>query len=136
MSIFKPLIEVANRNSTSVVAGAAIPFTTAVHGNSSVLTSNGTGVSVNRVAGYYEAIAKVSFTVPVAGDVTLSIVKDGTVIAKATVTATTATTYNVVIPVIFLSKCCTLPNTISVTTDLAITSVDATLDVAYLSERN
>ena len=135
MSVYKPLIEVANRNSVSVVAGAAIPLVTAVHGNSNVLTSNGTGVSINRVAGYYQATAKVSFTVPAAGTVTLSIVKDGTVIAKSIVTAATATTYNVVIPVIFLSKCCTLPNVISVTTDLAITSVDSTLDVVYLSER-
>ena len=136
MSCYKPIIRVSNPNSTSVVANGTIPLTTAVHGNSCVLTSNGTGVSINKVGGYYDAIAKVTFTVPVAGEVTISLLKDGVSVATGRVTATTATTYNVVIPATILAKCCTLPSTLTLTTSLAITSLDATLDVSYLSERN
>ena len=135
MSNYLPVIRVANPASTSVVAGSVIPLTTAIHGNSNVLTSNGTGVTISNLGGYYKADAKITFTVPTAGNVTFSILKDGVAIATATVTAATATTYTVTIPVIILAKCCTLPNNIAISTNLAITSLDTTLDVQYLSKR-
>lgn len=128
---FKPVIQVSNTASTNVLANGTIPLPTAVHGNSSVLTSNGIGVTISRCGGYYDILAMVTFTAPVAGDVTINILQDGVIVGTATTTITTATTETrtLTIPALVIARCSNLPDNITLTSSLAITTSNATLIV-------
>ena len=91
----KSLIYAANTNSTAVVANGTLPISTVVRrrgsdanlgGNSIVITDTGSN--------YYLVSVTATFTVPVAGDVSLTLQQNGTNVtgATASTSVTTATT--------------------------------------------
>jgi len=119
----KSAIYVVNTNDNAVSVGSNIPLGSAVHGfGCAIKLSNN---SINLDSGYYSVASAFELTVATAGDVTISLVQDGTVITSATVQATADVPTAISLPtaLIRVKKCCgsTLTWTLS-TTASTITS--------------
>lgn len=89
------LIDVATTTSTSVLANAAIPFSTIVRRRGREIGQSGTAVVISDCgSNFYLVNVTVTFTAPAAGTVTLALQQNGTDVVggTASTTITTATT--------------------------------------------
>lgn len=83
----------ATTTSSSVLANGVVPLTTIIRRRGQVLTNNGNSIVLNR-PGYYKVNATLTFTTPVAGNITAKIQKNNVDLSSmtASTTITTATT--------------------------------------------
>lgn len=91
----KSLIYAANTNSTAVVANGTLPISTVVRRRSSDVNLGGNSIVITDTgSNYYLVSVTATFTVPVAGDVSLTLQQNGTNVtgATASTSVTTATT--------------------------------------------
>lgn len=91
----KSLIYVANTNSASVVANGTLPIATVVRRRGSDVNLGGNSIVITDTgSNYYLVSVTATFTVPVAGDVSLTLQQNGTNVtgATASTSVTTATT--------------------------------------------
>lgn len=84
------LIMMATPTASSVLANGVVPLTTITRRRYQCVTSNGNSIVLNR-PGYYKVNASVTFTAPVAGDVTISAQKNGLDIVGMTASTTITT---------------------------------------------
>lgn len=134
MKCDKSVIYLANTASTSVVANGTIPLPTTVRRKNCRFSSSGSGANIAAVRcdEYYDAYVNVTFTAVAAGNVTISLVQDGTAVvgANQTVTVTTDGTQSVSVSfpaVIRVNACST--SALSIVSSAAITVTNATLKV-------
>ena len=91
----KSLIDVATTSSSSVLANGVLPLTTIVRRRGSDVNLSGNSIAITDCgSNYYLVGVTATFTVPVAGVVTLNLQQNGTNVtgATASTTITTATT--------------------------------------------
>lgn len=89
------LIDVATTTSTSVLANGVIPFDTIVRRRGKEVQQAGNSVIISDCgSNFYLVNVTATFTAPVAGDVTLALQQNGSVVTggTASTTITTATT--------------------------------------------
>ena len=134
MNCKKSVIYLANTVSTSVVSGGTITLPTTVRRRGCRFSSNGSGASIAAVRcdEYYDAYVNVTFTAVAAGNVTISLVQDGTAVvgANQTVTVTTDGTQSVAVsfPAVVRVNACNT-SALSITSSAAITVTNAALKV-------
>lgn len=88
----KPNIYVATTTDTSVVANGILPLATIVRRRESGINLSGNSVSISDCgSNYYKVTVSASFTVPTAGDVTLTLQQNGTNVTGATASTTIST---------------------------------------------
>lgn len=91
----KSLIDVATTTSTAVVANGTLPLSTIIRRRGSEVNLSGNSVAITDCgSNYYLVAVTATFTVPVAGIVTLNLQQNGTNVVggTASTTITTATT--------------------------------------------
>lgn len=104
------VLYVANTNSQAVATGGILSLGQVVHRScQSQTTLNGNAITIGGT-GYFEVNVSATFNVPVAGDVTLQLYKDGVPVVGATATETIITPTTVVSNISFtaevLKTCC------------------------------
>ena len=137
----KNSIYVGTNTSSSVVVNGTVPFTTIVHrengNNSSEIDLVGNSVVIEtgcRCRPRYNIDARITFTAPTAGLVTLSVFKNGVAIpfanASESITTATTETRTVTIPCGTLTEKCT-NNIYTVVNNgaIAVTVIDASMNV-------
>ena len=130
----KSVIYVANPAGTSVVAGGTIPLPTTVRRRGCRFSSNGNGASIAAAHcdEYYDVYVNVSFTAIAAGNVTISLIQDGTEVigANQTITVTTEGAQSVAVscPAVVRVNACNT-SALSITSSAAITVTNAALKV-------
>ena len=103
----KSALYAANTGTQAVAAGMPISFGTVVRRFGQYLNLSG-GTVVAEGAGYYDVIANLTFVADTAGEVNVSLYKDGMAIPGATISVpgTAGIEYAVTIPAIIRNKCC------------------------------
>lgn len=130
------LIYMINNGASSVLANGVIPLTTIARRRSRCIQNDSNSIILN-APGYYKVTATVTFTAPVAGDISIEIQKNG-VPVPGLVGSTTITTAETEIEQITLNgivrvgcgegaAALTLVNT-----GVAITTSNVSFDVEYL----
>ena len=130
------LIMMATTTASSVLANGTIPLTTITRRRGQVLTNNSNSIVMNR-PGYYKVNATITFTAPVAGNITIKAQKNNLDISgmTASTTITTATTEirSLAISGIVRITCGEGFGTLTlVNTGVAITTSNVEIDVEYL----
>ena len=130
------LIMMTTTTASSVLADGIVPLTTIQRGVGQAIRGGSNSIILGRT-GYYKVNATVTFTAPVAGDVTITAQKNGVSIPgmTASTTITTATTEidSVAISGVVKVCCCDLPATITLVNEgVAITTSNVEIDVEYL----
>ena len=130
------LIYMINTGSSTVLAGGIVPLTTIARRRGRLLQSTGDSITLN-APGYYRVSATVTFTAPVAGNISLAIQKNGVTVPGLTgaSTITTATTEieQITINGIVRVTCSDGASVLTlVNTGLAITTSNVSFDVEYL----
>ena len=132
----KDLIYMTTTTNASVLANGVIPLTT-IQRRTGCALENGTNSIIFRAPGYYKVNGSITFTAPVAGDVTITAQKNNINIPgiTATTTITTADTeirtlnINGIVKVFCSERGSSLT---LVNSDVAITVQNVSLDVEYL----
>ena len=132
----KDLIYMTTTTNASVLANGVIPLTT-IQRRTGCALQDGTNSIIFRAAGYYKVNGSITFTAPVAGDVTITAQKNNIDIPgiTATTTITTADTeirtlnINGIVKVFCSERGSSLT---LVNSDVAITVQNVSLDVEYL----
>lgn len=88
----KSLISVATTSSASVVTNGLLPLGTIVRKRGNEINLSGNSVAITDTgSNYYRVSVTATFTVPVAGDVTLALLQNGTAVTGATASTTITT---------------------------------------------
>lgn len=112
----------------SIAANTTIPLTI-TRRKCPIYTLSGSGIQIEK-AGYYRVSGSITFTVPTAGDVELTLLRDATPIAGATssLTAAVTTTYTLPIDAVIRVLCHEGEPTIYLlNSGVAITLINASL---------
>lgn len=127
----KSLLYGVNTNEQIIVIGDRVNFGNVVRRYGCNINMTGGEVNITG-EGYYAVDASITFVGAGAGDVTVTLLKDGSVIpgAGASVTLTGAGTYTLVLPPsVIRQKCCGESTITAVVTGLAGTISNATIRV-------
>lgn len=88
----KSLISVATTSDTSVVTNGLLPLGTIVRKRGNEINLSGNAIAITDTgSNYYLATVSATFNAPVAGDVTLSLLQNGTAVTGATASTTITT---------------------------------------------
>ncbi len=88
----KPNIYVTNTTSSSVIANGILPLSTTVRRRGFDITQSGNSISIeDQGSNYYLVTVNATFTVPVAGVVSLALQQNGATVTGATASTTITT---------------------------------------------
>lgn len=123
----KSAIYTANTGATAVAVGGVIPLGTVNRRFGCNVNLSGNGITVTE-KGYYDVTASFTFTATAAGNVTVTMFRDGVAVPGATATATAAAagTVNLSFPAIVRQQCCNSSSTLT----FVLTGTAATLNNA------
>lgn len=122
----KSAIYTNNTGPIDVAVGGVIPLGTVNRRFGCNLNLSGNGIT-STGDGYYEVAASFTFTATAAGDITVTMLRDGVAVPGATATETAAAAaakVNVSFPAIVRQQCCNSSSTLT----FVLTGTAATLD--------
>ena len=129
----KPLIYVALTTPTAVTTNNVVPFSTIVRRRGCGINLSGNTVAITDTgSNYYDVDVSVTFTAPVAGDVTFVLQQNGTAVTGATATETITTPTTEVRSISFPATIRTFNNIGFDSLTLVVTGVGVTISNATM----